>query len=178
MTDRPENDPLVPDFATDLTEFTVQLNQKIANANFSGIESLSRFGFNIGSINLALKKNQRAEIITMPDICVIPNTPGFFRGMINLRGNIIPVFDFEYFLNTNAPETGQYLLILENNGQYCALTVSEMPVLINIESESQELPENCPDILKNNLNKVYRFNNLLWIEPNYENLLDDIKNYF
>jgi purine-binding chemotaxis protein CheW len=33
------------------------------------------------------------EILRMPDITRLPNTPHYIRGVINLRGNVIPVVD-------------------------------------------------------------------------------------
>ncbi len=33
------------------------------------------------------------EILRMPDITRLPNTPSYIRGVINLRGNVIPVVD-------------------------------------------------------------------------------------
>lgn len=33
------------------------------------------------------------EIMRMPDIARLPNTPSFIKGVINLRGNVIPVVD-------------------------------------------------------------------------------------
>jgi purine-binding chemotaxis protein CheW len=33
------------------------------------------------------------EIIRMPEITRLPNTPGFIKGVINLRGSVIPVVD-------------------------------------------------------------------------------------
>ena len=33
------------------------------------------------------------EILRYPDITRLPNTPDFIKGVINLRGNVIPVVD-------------------------------------------------------------------------------------
>jgi purine-binding chemotaxis protein CheW len=33
------------------------------------------------------------EILRMPEMTRLPNTPGFIKGVINLRGNVIPVVD-------------------------------------------------------------------------------------
>ena len=33
------------------------------------------------------------EILRFPDITRLPNTPEFIKGVINLRGNVIPVVD-------------------------------------------------------------------------------------
>jgi purine-binding chemotaxis protein CheW len=42
------------------------------------------------------------QIIAIPDITKIPNTPFFVKGVINLRGKIIPVIDLR--LKFNLPE--------------------------------------------------------------------------
>ena len=33
------------------------------------------------------------EILRIPEITRLPNTPSFIKGVINLRGNVIPVVD-------------------------------------------------------------------------------------
>lgn len=42
------------------------------------------FGINILSVH---------EILRMPEITRLPNTPDFIKGVINLRGNVIPIVD-------------------------------------------------------------------------------------
>ena len=58
----------------------------------------SRYGFKIGQLGLLLCLQEKIEIVDSIDPCPIPNTPQWFAGMINLRGNLLPVFDMKELL--------------------------------------------------------------------------------
>jgi purine-binding chemotaxis protein CheW len=49
--------------------------------------------FQLASETYGLDIHKVYEIIMMPGITRIPRTPGFVEGVINLRGNIVPIFD-------------------------------------------------------------------------------------
>lgn len=56
-------------------------------------EFVQMISFNIGSEKFGVEILMVQEIIMMSDITEIPNAPDFVEGVINLRGNIIPVLD-------------------------------------------------------------------------------------
>lgn len=49
--------------------------------------------FNLGSEQYGLEILKVREIIGLMDITKVPRTPAFVRGVINLRGKVIPVID-------------------------------------------------------------------------------------
>ncbi len=52
------------------------------------------------------------EIIALQDITPIPRMPDYIRGVINLRGKIIPVVDLRIKLGMNAPEFDAHTCIV------------------------------------------------------------------
>ncbi len=52
------------------------------------------------------------EIIGMMDITHVPTTPAFIRGVVNLRGKIIPVVDLRLKFGMEAQEDGQRTCII------------------------------------------------------------------
>ncbi len=57
-------------------------------------EILSMVGFAIGDVEFCLDILKVQEIIRLVDITRIPKAPDYVEGVINLRGKVIPVFDF------------------------------------------------------------------------------------
>ena len=52
------------------------------------------------------------EIIKMMDITRVPRTPGFVRGVINLRGKVIPVIDLRLKFGMEAKETTEKTCVI------------------------------------------------------------------
>jgi purine-binding chemotaxis protein CheW len=55
--------------------------------------------FSVGPEQFAVSANSILEVVQNPNITEIPDVPGFIRGIINFRGDIIPVIDARVKLN-------------------------------------------------------------------------------
>ncbi len=61
--------------------------------------------FRIGQEEFGVNIDEVREIIRMEKVTQIPNTPGYIKGVINLRGNIIVVIDLAMKLGFSSKET-------------------------------------------------------------------------
>ncbi len=71
--------------------------------------------FRIGEEEFGVDVMMVQEIIRLPVITPIPNSPDFISGMINLRGRIIPIIDLRQRLrirDSDAPDRGKRTRIL------------------------------------------------------------------
>lgn len=58
------------------------------------IESLQSFlSFKLGDENFAIHVMKIMEILEVPKITKVPHAPNFLKGVINLRGAVLPVID-------------------------------------------------------------------------------------
>src|SRR4030042_6519147 len=83
-------------------------------------EMVQMISFTIGTELFGVRILVVQEIIMMPAITEIPNTPDFIEGVINLRGNIIPVLDLRKRLrlrssasSSQGPRPGSRILVVE-----------------------------------------------------------------
>ena len=60
--------------------------------------------FSLGKDNYCVDIKEVNEVIILPNITQVPNTPSFVIGVINLRGDILPIIDICNFLNTTSNE--------------------------------------------------------------------------
>ncbi|ASJ20982.1 chemotaxis protein CheW [Brachyspira hampsonii] len=67
-------------------------------------DSTNLVTFRLGSGEYAIDIMQAKEIIKMEKITLIPNAPDFVEGVINLRGNIIPIIDLKKRFNLEETE--------------------------------------------------------------------------
>jgi len=67
-------------------------------------ESLELLEFKLASERYAVETRHVVEVHPLRDLTPLPGTPPFIRGIVNLRGRILPVFDLKKFFDL--PEQG------------------------------------------------------------------------
>ena len=106
--------------------------------------------FTIGSEQFGVRILMVQEIIMIPEITEIPNSPDFVEGVINLRGDIIPVLDLRKRLRLRGlkPEAerkpGSRILVVEIEGNITGFVVDSVSKVITVAA-SKWLPP--PDII-------------------------------
>src|SRR6185436_11176039 len=87
-----------------------------SNAPTSVAPATSRGGkyltFALGKEEYGLEILKVREIIGFMDITVVPRTPAYVRGVINLRGQVIPVIDLRAKFAMPAVETTEATCII------------------------------------------------------------------
>lgn len=103
------------------------------------------FGVNILSVQ---------EIIRSARITPVPNSPDFVEGVINLRGDIIPVVDLRKRLSLfdEGAEQRSWILILDIDNKIIGFIVDEVTEVLKIDEESIEP---APDIVVSGLQSQY-----------------------
>jgi len=86
------------------------------------------------------------EIIGMMDVTAVPTTPAYVRGVINLRGRVIPVIDLRLKFGIEPKEDAQRTCIivvhLAQNSQTLTMgvIVDEVSEVIHIDQSQMEPP--------------------------------------
>lgn len=102
--------------------------------------------FKLASEEYGLAILRVREIIGLMDITRVPRTREFIRGVINLRGKVIPVVDLRLKFNMPATEaTDQTVIIVvqwsvNNNPVTMGILVDEVLEVMNIAAEQIEPP--------------------------------------
>jgi purine-binding chemotaxis protein CheW len=84
------------------------------------------------------------EIICMMDITTVPRAPNYLKGLINLRGRVLPVIDLRSKLNLNeAGYTDRTCIIVvetieDSEPNYLGIIVDSVSEVINISKEQIE----------------------------------------
>ncbi len=95
------------------------------------------------------------EILRSAEVTPVPNSPEFIEGVINLRGNIIPVIDLRKRLNLldeNDTSEGSWVLILNINNKIVGFVVDQVTEVIKVEEDSIEA---APEIIVSGLECQY-----------------------
>jgi purine-binding chemotaxis protein CheW len=75
------------------------------------------------------------EIIGMMPITRVPRTPAYIRGVINLRGKVIPIMDLREKFGMPAPEEAeQVMIVVQVAGVQIGVVVDKVSEVANIAS--------------------------------------------
>lgn len=130
---------------------------------------LQLVGFDIADEQFGVDILMVQEIIRSAKITAVPNSPEFVEGVINLRGNIIPVVDLRkrlYLYNANSEKKRAWILILNIGERVVGFIVDQVTHVIKLPEDSVQPP---PDIVVSGLESQYIYgvcelnNNLLVI---------------
>ncbi len=112
-------------------------------------------GFMIGKELFGVNILMVQEIIRSAPITAVPNSPDFVEGVINLRGNIIPVIELRKRLGFATPDVSKedsWILILDIQGRITGFIVDSVTEVLKIQESTIEPP---PDIVVAGLESQY-----------------------
>ncbi|PNV83388.1 MAG: chemotaxis protein CheW [Sulfurimonas sp.] len=98
--------------------------------------------FYIGNEQYGIAINRIKEIIAMMNITKVPKIPSYMRGVINLRGSIIPVVDTRLRFNMDYREADMHtaIIIVEVEKISIGFIVDRVEEVSSIESSSLSEP--------------------------------------
>lgn len=99
--------------------------------------------FTLGGEELAIPLLSVKEVLAMPDVTPVPQSPPHFLGIMNLRGQILSIIDLRKKLNIEPGESREVSVIIcdfgDNHVGYVVDTVNS--VFATTESDLSPAPE-------------------------------------
>jgi len=108
------------------------------------VKSIQYLTFSLDDEEYAINVNQIREILEVSDITKLPCTYEFMRGVINLRGNVVPVIDLH--VKFGLPETEQTIntcvivmeIEIDNKQTVIGALADSVDEVIELEAEQIE----------------------------------------
>lgn len=77
------------------------------------------------------------DIIGISDITPVPKSPRFIKGVINLRGNIVPVVDLrvKFKMEERVYDGTTVIIVVEVRGRFIGMIVDSVADVIDIKTE-------------------------------------------
>jgi len=140
-------------------------------------EKVTRYGFVIENIGFLIAENTLSEVVKNTKIYPIPNTRNWMKGLVNLRGNLVPVYDFSVLLGL-VTENNQYnnLLILGKDSLSVGVLIGGLPRPCNIEDwqKLEELPSGVAG-LEDYVSEAYLADDIVWMDFDQRRYFESIK---
>lgn len=123
-----------------------------------------RHGVKIGSYSMLLPDGVVSEVVKGASIYPVPKTRSWVKGLINLRGNLIPVFDLERYLEPGATSGSSTLLVIDKGENALALMVEGFPRVANVNQPVGHTSLPLPEAIRDHLKGAYIENDDMWLE--------------
>jgi chemotaxis signal transduction protein len=130
QTDAPETRALLAPSAA-LTRFVPPAGALLGPAQGRD-ERQVRYGFRVGSLGLLIQVNTGSEVIDARGIALLPNAPRWLAGVMNLRGNPVPVFDLCAALDLPRDDAAKKskVLVLDKGEHAAGLLIDGLPRVV------------------------------------------------
>lgn len=140
-------------------------------------EAVKRYGFEIGDLGFLIREETICEVVKGFKMFPIPNTRSWMRGWINLRGNLIPVYDLSLLLGlTEEAKYYENLLILDKQSKSVGILIDKLPKSCDV-SEWQKMTH-IPELqidLTDFVREIYRTDDRIWLDLEHKSFFESIK---
>jgi twitching motility protein PilI len=115
-----------------MSEAQTRLFEEI-NARQNAVEHkddlIERQGYRVGDLRILAKFDATSELSVMPPIYRLPGAPDGVKGLANLHGNVVPVFELARWFNvTHDPKATPMLLVLGYGDEAIGVIIDGLPV--------------------------------------------------
>ena len=144
----------------------VPVRDQTAEANIG--YQISTYAVRVGDLGLLLPENDISELLEDKNICRLPNTPDWFNGVTNIRGNMVPVFDLHHFFEfENNPRDRRLVLIGAGDKAVC-IWADDMPVMVSLSDAEIDQSQKIPELIEEFARKTFSKNGQCWVDWNIQ----------
>jgi len=126
------------------------------------------------NIGFLIEENTQSEITSNLEIYSLPNVPKWVLGLINLHGNLVPVFDLRSHLqSTHQTVMNTHLLVMDEGERAVGIYIDTLPRALQLDPEGMpvaQVPESLPNILIEYVRTAYDIDNEIWLDVDYGSL--------
>lgn len=135
-------------------------------------------GFRVGTLGFVLDSNIYCEIVDQAKVNPLPNVSVWFSGVLNLRGNIVPVIDLHTLL---AEETNlhkkRHLLAIDRDKKTMAFWIDGYPQMIDTALQESPTQPVLPDILAGAITHYRHQGTQTWLSISLDKLFKSLAHY-
>ncbi len=102
-------------------------------------------GFKLNQNEFTIPILKVREIINTPEVTQLPQAPHYMKGIVNIRGMIIPVVDLKKIIKSDKTASGEEIggkvIVITNRNATFGILVDSITSVINIDESDIEAPE-------------------------------------
>jgi purine-binding chemotaxis protein CheW len=135
--------------------------------------------FTVGPERFGVSATQVQEIVRYPDATLVPDMPRFVKGVMNLRGKIIPLMDLQERFSVagaRVEEAQRRVVVAMFGDQLVGLVVHAVIGVVRIPAEAVEpLPPTLPKVESEYISGVAKVGDNLVVLLSLDRMLGDME---
>lgn len=150
---------------------------KLSKKDEGNKSQISRYGFVIDNMGFLIEENTLSEVVKNSQIYPIPNTQSWMKGLVNLRGNLVPVYDFSNLLGLEEDKNeSRNLLILGKDELSVGVLIDRLPRPCDTGSweKLEVVPCQLPGI-EDYIEDAYLSDDIVWMDFDQKGYFESIK---
>src|SRR5512139_3482220 len=138
-------------------------------------EQRARYGFQVAELKLLIKPGCASEVVRRPAIWSIPGAAPWLLGLLNLRSNLVPVFDLSRLLgNADERQAEERLVLVFDQGEHAVgMLIDDYPRPLLDLIRLTSLPQ-LPVELQPHVRGGHMKDETAWLEFDHESFFDDL----
>jgi twitching motility protein PilI len=138
-------------------------------------EKRARYGFRISNLGILIKPGCNSEVLHKPDIWDLPGSAPWMLGLINLRSNLVPVFDLRQLFGLPQRDIAapRLVLVLDQGEKAVGLLIDDFPKPLVDMSFLPNLPQ-LPEELQAHVRAGYIKGDSVWLEFDHESFFENL----
>lgn len=138
-------------------------------------EKRGRYGFNVATLNFLVKQGCASEVLQMTDIWSLPGSPPWLLGLVNLRSNLVPVFDFRKLLDLPPRAAGavSQILVFDQGDKAAGILIDDFPKPVFDLNRLNGVPQ-LPAELQAHMRGGYMQGELMWLDFDHESFFAEL----
>jgi chemotaxis signal transduction protein len=152
--------------------------ENVQQESEEAITSIPRLGFQIGDIGLLIAENIISELNDVTQICPVPNTASWLLGLVNMRGNLVPVFNMKELIGIEGGISRKgMLLILDQGEDSVAIPIDDLPIQHSFfpDDKLNNLPA-LPSAIQNFVHSGFETDGNLWFSFDHRAFFQSLAN--
>jgi purine-binding chemotaxis protein CheW len=152
-----------------------ELEQRAQDKTSAAGSVLQLVSFKVGNEEFGLDILKVQEIIRLRDLTRVPNMPDFVDGVINLRGQVIPVIGLRRRFGIDPAEADKRtrIVVAEVNRNILGFVVDEVSEVLRVESDTVEPPPRLGNVDRKYVQGIGKIEDRLLIVIDPSLLFDD-----
>ena len=147
-------------------------NSDLLSRPLAEVEVETVFGIRIGSMGFLVSTAIYCEVLDKIQVNALPNVHPWLSGLLNLRGNLVPVFDLRIVLEEEtAGHIQRRLFSIDRGDKTVALWIDGFPEVKDstLLQSLKELPP-LPQILQHFITGGYEQDGQIWLDVKFDDL--------
>jgi twitching motility protein PilI len=154
-----------------LTHF-LPLETEVNTATTITMHTETVFGFRVGGLGFLVTSDTYCEVIEQLRVNPLPNVEEWFSGLLNLRGNLVPVIDLQLLLGETATtdHKKRQLFAIGQGDKAMAFWIDGLPEIQRSFSQPLKQLPPLPAILQQCVSGGYLQEGQIWFNVQFDEL--------